>query len=74
MAQFNVTTPEAGHNGNVGNVLFADGSAVVDDTVNAAELAYFRGAGYGVTEVEPDEPEQKKAPARRAATKKEDGQ
>ena len=39
-----VTTPVEGYTGKVGNVHFADGQALVAD--DAAELAYFRSAGY----------------------------
>lgn len=48
MATYKVTTPEAGHTGAVGNVDFVKGEAIVDDATHSAELAYFRGAGYGV--------------------------
>lgn len=48
MATYKVTTPEAGHTGAVGNVDFVKGESIVDDATHSAELAYFRGAGYGV--------------------------
>jgi hypothetical protein len=45
-----VRTPVPGHTGAVGKVHFADGEAKVSD--DAAELAYFRSAGYEVTDFE----------------------
>lgn len=48
MARHTVTTPVAGYHGTVGGVTFVDGTAVVDDETHAAELAYFRGAGYDI--------------------------
>jgi hypothetical protein len=55
MATHKVTTPEAGHTGDVGKVAFVDGVAEVDETTHAGELAYFRSAGYGVEELDPAE-------------------
>lgn len=55
MATHRVTTPAAGHTGLVGNVSFVNGVAEVDEALNPAELAYFRGAGYIVENLEPAE-------------------
>lgn len=54
--RFTVTTPVAGYSGKVGGVTFVDGQATVDEDTHAAELAYFRAQGYGVTDehTEPD--------------------
>jgi hypothetical protein len=77
MTQFKVAAPEAGFSGAVGHIQFANGTAVIDDEANPAELAYCRSAGYAVEEAdapkgEPaDMPETKSAPARRAPVKKE---
>jgi hypothetical protein len=57
MAAVTVTTPEPGYTGQVGNVVFADGVATVDEDTHAAELAYFRGRGYGVEPVEGNDSE-----------------
>jgi hypothetical protein len=70
MAKFTVHTPEAGWSGEVGNVTFTGGAAIIDDQVNAAELAYCRTAGYQVDPADEPEPETK-APARRASAKKD---
>jgi hypothetical protein len=48
MAVFRVTTPVPGHTGDVADVRFTDGVALVDDAVNGPVLAYCRAAGYGV--------------------------
>lgn len=48
MAAFTVRTPVAGSTDKIGAVQFVDGTAQVDDEVHAAELRYFRQAGYGV--------------------------
>ena len=48
---FRVRTPEPGHVGEVGGVVFVDGEAVVD---HGPALAYFRSAGYHITSI--DEP------------------
>lgn len=52
MARFDVAAPVADFDGEVGGVRFAAGRAVIDDTTHAAALAYCRGAGYAVAEVE----------------------
>lgn len=54
MATHRITTPQPGHNGDVGQVTFVDGVAEIDEAANPGELAYFRGAGYGVEELEPE--------------------
>jgi hypothetical protein len=46
-----ITTPEPGHNGDVGAVTFRGGVAEIDAEVHAAELRYFRHNGYGVQEL-----------------------
>jgi hypothetical protein len=45
-----VRTPVPGWTGDVGHVHFTDGEAKVAD--NAQELAYFRSAGYEITDLE----------------------
>lgn len=57
MATVTVRTPVAGANDTVGAVRFVDGVAQVDPVAHAAELRYFRSAGYTVEEpdVEPTE-------------------
>jgi hypothetical protein len=50
--KYKVTTPADKHTGQVGKVHFADGMATVDADEHAAELAYFRQAGYLVEPVE----------------------
>jgi hypothetical protein len=52
MATFNVTTPNQGYSGPVGAVQFHDGHAVIDGDRYPAELAYCRGAGYHVEEID----------------------
>lgn len=47
---YRVTTPVEDYAGRVGEVVFADGVALVPDT-RTAELAYFQARGYGVEEV-----------------------
>lgn len=79
--KYKVTAPEAAYDGNVGNVQFTDGSAVIDEDTHPNELAYCRTAGYRVEEADGEEPKQaekpaektetKSAPARRAPAKKE---
>jgi hypothetical protein len=51
MATHRITTPEPGHDGPVGHVVFVNGVAELDEAAHAGELAYFRGAGYGVEEL-----------------------
>lgn len=63
-----VTTPTPGHNGSVGGVHFADGTALVDPDVHNAELAYFQAAGYIVEPVEPAADTEAKAPRGRKTT------
>jgi hypothetical protein len=65
MGQFLVTTPVPGFTGDVGNVRFTDGVALIDDETDAAALAYCRSAGYTVEDpAEPDaEPEPDADPA-----------
>lgn len=82
MAQFKVTAPEANYDGNVGNVQFTDGSAVIDEDTHPNELAYCKSAGYLVEEADskstpaaederPAKAETKSTPSRRAPVKKE---
>lgn len=82
MTQFNVTAPEAGYDGKVGNVQFTDGKAVINEDTHPNELAYCKGAGYLVEEADqpkddkpadeqPAQAETKSAPTRRATAKKE---
>lgn len=74
MAIVTVRTPEPGVNDTVGAVTFVDGVAQVDEDLHAAELRYFRGAGYNVEQPEaaaPDE-ESKTTRGRRAASKDEE--
>lgn len=52
--RYRVSTPVAGHAGQVGGIHFADGKALVDDETHAAELAYCRAAGYTVEPVDDD--------------------
>jgi len=51
MATHRISTPAPGHTGQVGGVMFQDGHADIDAAENAAEMAYFRSAGYGVEEI-----------------------
>ena len=51
MARYRVTTPAAGHTGQVGTIHFADGRAEVDSEAHEASLAYCRQAGYTVEEL-----------------------
>lgn len=51
MTQFLVKTPEPKHTGAVGNVHFVEGAATVDGDKYAAEVTYFRAAGYRVDEL-----------------------
>jgi hypothetical protein len=44
MATYLVRTPVPGYNGDVGNIHFKDGQALVDE--NAQEINYLRNAGY----------------------------
>jgi hypothetical protein len=53
MGQVKVSTPVPGYSGSVGGVHFADGHALVDE--DAAEMTYFRTAGYFIEE--PADPE-----------------
>lgn len=53
MATHIVRTPEPGVNDTVGAVSFVGGVAEVDEDKHAAELRYFRAAGYGVEELTP---------------------
>lgn len=46
--RYTIRAPEPGHEGQVGAVSFRAGVAELDDTVHAAELRYFRSAGYGI--------------------------
>jgi hypothetical protein len=57
MTVYKVSTPVPDHTGPVGGVDFVKGSALVDDVTHAAELGYFRGAGYVVDEYVPPAPE-----------------
>lgn len=68
--RYTVRTPEAGYTGMVGRVGFGDGVAVVDESTNAAELTYFRNAGYHVEPVEPagEAAEAAALPPRRSAS------
>jgi hypothetical protein len=45
-----VSTPVPGYSGSVGGVHFANGEAMVDGEVHAAEVDYFRRSGYVVDE------------------------
>jgi hypothetical protein len=51
--KFDVRTPVADFTGVVGSVGFAMGRAIVDSDTHPAELAYFRTAGYHVSEIAP---------------------
>ncbi len=57
MTTYKVSTPAPEHTGPVGGVDFVKGEATVDGDKHAAELAYFRGAGYGVEEIVEDTPD-----------------
>jgi hypothetical protein len=70
MAAFIVRTPVAGATDTVGAVHFSDGVAQVDDETHAAELRYFRQAGYVVDPVEAEE--SRTSRGRRAASKDEE--
>jgi hypothetical protein len=48
MARYRVSTPVPGANDKIGDVVFTDGVALVDEDADAAVLAYCRGAGYSV--------------------------
>lgn len=54
MTDYTVRTPVPDHTGAVGGVTFVKGEATVSDERHAAELTYFRGAGYTVEEVNTD--------------------
>lgn len=54
MATYLVRTPVAGYNGDVGNIHFKDGQALVDE--EAQEINYLRGAGYIFTDPAAGEP------------------
>lgn len=58
MTIHNVTAPDPGYNGNVGNVRFAAGKATIDGEKNPAELRYCQAAGYHVEEADKPEPKQ----------------
>lgn len=52
MATHIIRAPEGDFEGDVGAVKFRAGSAEADEATHAAELRYFRAAGYGVEELE----------------------
>lgn len=62
-----VRTPQAGANDVVGSVTFREGVAELDEHVHAAELRYFRAAGYTIEEPA-EAPEEPKTRGRRAAS------
>jgi hypothetical protein len=69
MGHVKVSTPVPGYTGSVGGVHFADGHALVDE--DAAEMTYFRTAGYLLeehAEAESDEGDAEPMPARNAST------
>jgi len=53
---YRISTPIAGHTGSVGAVHFVDGVAELDDATHPAEVAYCRGAGYHLEELDEPEP------------------
>lgn len=75
MAVYRVRTPVPGASGDIGNVHFSNGVALVDEETDAAVLAYCRGAGYTVEAIEPEpevegepEPEGAEMPKKSAST------
>lgn len=56
MPRFKIVTPVPGFRGESAGVQFVDGAAVVDSDIpeQRKALSYFRKAGYGVSELDPD--------------------
>jgi hypothetical protein len=54
-ARYRVSTPVPGFSGESAGVVFAQGVAEVGED-QAAQLAYFRGAGYHVEDIEAETP------------------
>ncbi|MGH3942498.1 MAG: hypothetical protein ACRDTG_28520 [Pseudonocardiaceae bacterium] len=57
--KYRITAPNASYVGSISGVNFANGVAEVDGSVPSVRqvIAYCRGAGYTVEEIEPPEPE-----------------